>query len=518
MVLKNKRITGIAHMIFLAAVLLLYTKIGGTGMIYAAGFIEIFFVIVYLFLGGIPDAVEYMSGIRTRKEQSQAISQIIRAAVLYGAVSTVLIELLLFIVSEMVISRTEVLYIDVLLKLSMLAVPFLSIMQVLCGVCQTLSGKMLSGIAKLIFSGGTVGASFVSYILLKDYGAKAAALLQDTRISYFYILTGLIPGVITGAVFASIFLAVMCLIKRTSGLGRAGSREKLSVLCAELFRVQAAEAISACMKHIPMVVLLWLSVGEISNENYLFGHFYGAILPAIGMTADILDMGLIPYKKRLYMAYRKKQGEAFYRDLKCVLCYVMIAGTAMAAFTLALYKSYLAIWNLQTFTNLVHLTMASSLLGFLWLPGMVLEDILRCRSMYPKVVFSIFCGMVVSILCAVSGFLFMGAGTGLYILCIGMQLLVTMLIAAWNIAMAIGINYLTVLYRAGGSCIAALIIGGVLFGIQTIVFTAFGGIATMIICIAIGLLLLLFGTMKMHVFSKGECKNLPFSFLTRWFF
>lgn len=503
----------------LMAVWVLYTKIGGTGMIYAAGFIELFYVLVSLFLGGVPDAAGYMAEMRIRRGEPQAVSKLSKAAVLYGTVAAILMELLLFFISEAITGLTAVTYIDVLLKLSMFAVPFLTLMQVLCGICQTRAGKNVSDIAKLIFSVCFIGASFVFYMLLKDYGTKAAALLQNTKISYFYILSGLIPGMIVGALAASLYLAIMCFIRRKqSDLSKTRRRETLPMLCFELFRIQASESIVTCMKHIPMLVLLWLSAGEIANENYLFGHFYGAILPAVGITADILDMGLIRYKKRLYIAYRKKQGEAFYRDFKTVLCYVVIAGTATAAFTFALHKSYLAIWNLQTFTNLVHLTMASSLLGLLWLPCMVFEDILHCRSMYPGVVVSVFCGMVLGSLCAVIGFKLMGAGTGLYILCIGMQLLGTTLIAAWNIGTVVHINYLTILYRTGGCCIAALIIGGVLFGIQTIAFTAFGGIATMIICVAIGLLLLLFCIMQMHVFSKGECQNLPFSFITRIFF
>ena len=50
--LKGKRVVGIAQILFWIAMLVLYTRIGGIGMIYVAGSLELFYVIAYLFLGG----------------------------------------------------------------------------------------------------------------------------------------------------------------------------------------------------------------------------------------------------------------------------------------------------------------------------------------------------------------------------------------------------------------------------------------------------------------------------------
>lgn len=517
MVLKNKRITSIAYMILLAGLLMLYTKIGGVGMIYAAGSIEIFYVTVFLFLGGLPDAVEYTVGQRLKKEQTRAAWQVCRAAAVYSVFATALIELLLFVASEKLADIPEILYVNNLLKLSMFAVPFLALLQLLCGIYQAFGGK--TEVVRLFFSCCMVSVSYICYIFFRDYGEKAAALLQKASASYFYILIGIVIGVMAGAIGAVLFLIVLYTINKNKFSIRENGRnkERIWLLCTELFKTQAAASVTSCMKHVPLLVLLWLSLEEIAKENYLFGHFYGVVLPALGILSVLCDMGLTEYKKRLYTAYRKKQGAAFYQDYKAVLCYTVICAAAIASFFTALHKSYLSIWDLQTFTNLVRLTMLSGLLGLFWLPCLVLEDVAKCRSMYRQILFSVIFGTLLSIGSAAAGSRFMETGAGLYVLCIGVQLFATATALAWNISIAVGIHYLSIVYRAGSTCLSAAVIGLMLFGIQTLAFTAFGGIATIIICTVTGIALLLFCTQGMHVFSRSEYRNLPFSFITRLF-
>jgi len=90
--LRSKRIFGLSQILMFAAILALYTRIGGLGMIYFAGSMEIFYIIVYLFMGGIPDAVEYMTRLREKREQYKDALKVRKAAVIYVILATILTE------------------------------------------------------------------------------------------------------------------------------------------------------------------------------------------------------------------------------------------------------------------------------------------------------------------------------------------------------------------------------------------------------------------------------------------
>ena len=212
--LKNKGFVQISQIVLFAAMLALYTAIGGMGMIYVAGSVELFFVITYLFLGGIPDTMEYMIRIRRKRGYYKDASGVVRAGILYTFMAVVIAELCLFLVNKLVISRTELLYVDKLLYLSMFAVPFLGIMQVLRGILQAEFDKSLTGISKLVFVIFLVTGTVVSGMMLGEYGTKAAMLMQSVGLKHFYVTIGLIPGVVLGALGAIIFLAVIWIIYR----------------------------------------------------------------------------------------------------------------------------------------------------------------------------------------------------------------------------------------------------------------------------------------------------------------
>ena len=517
--LRSKRIVGIAQIIFLAAMLVLYTRIGGMGMTYVAGSLEIFFVVTYLFLGGIPETMDYMIRIRRKKDMLKDASNVWKAGAIYGVLATVLTEAALVLVNELLVSKTDLLYVDKLLQLFMLAVPFLAVWQVMKGIMQAEFDKGMTGVSQLIFVICMVIGTVVSGFSLGEYGAKVANLMQSVRLEHFYVVIGLVPGVMIGSLGAIVFLVVMGLMHSGEvhifDKQAGNARESIPQLCLELFISQLPEVVVPCVKHIPIIVLLWLSLGEIAAENYLFGNFYGAILPVFGLAWTASDLGLINYKKRLYIAYRKKAHEQFYRDLKTVLCYVTLHSVAIFAFMLALHKSYLAIWDLQTFTSFMQLAMASSVIGLFGLPVVVFEDVLNYRGMQGQVVFSVVAGVLTSIIASAVCAKFSGAGIVMYVVCLSVQFLVTIVFAAWSLSAIVGIHYLSVILRTGVCMIITLLIALLLYGVQRMIFTALGGFATLIICVSLGLVLQLIAIFTLHVFDKDEFNNLPLPFITR---
>ena len=517
--LKGKRIVGIAQIIFFMAMLVLYTRIGGMGMIYVAGSLELFFVITYLFLGGIPDTMDYMIRLRRKKDMLKDASRVWKAGVLYGIVATVFAELGIWFINEFFIAKTDLLYVDKLLELFMLSVPFLALMQVIRGIMQAELDRVTVSISRLVFVVCMVIGTVVSSLILGEYGAKAANLMQSVRLEHFYVVIGLIPGVIMGAFGASIFLVVMGLLHRRKvtifDKQSGAARESILKLCLELFKDELPEVVVPCAKRIPVIMLLWLSLGEIASENYLFGNFYGAILPVFGVAWTLSDLGLTNYKKRLYIAYRKKAHEQFYRDLKTVLCYAVLHSMAICAFMFALHKSYLAIWDLQTFTSFMKLAMVSSIIGLLGLPCIVLEDVLKYRGMQSQVVLSQVAGVIASMIAGAVCAKFAGAGIVMYVVCISVQFMVATLFAAWSVSSVVGINYLTVFLRAGTGMIATAMIALLLYGVQRVLFTPLGGLATLLICILFGLVLQFIVILALHIFDRDEFNYLPFPFISK---
>ena len=517
--LKGKRILGITQILFWAAMLVLYTRIGGMGMIYVAGSLELFFVVTYFFLGGIPETMDYMIRLRRKKDMFKDAGNVWKAGLLYAVLATLFTELGILFINKLLIAKTDLLYVDKQLELFMVTVPFVAVFQVIRGIMQAEFDRMMTGISQLVFVVCMVIGTAVSGFMLGEYGAKVANLMQSVRLEHFYVVIGLVPGVIIGSIGASLFLVVMGLMHRSEVImfdkQPGPAREGILSLCMELFKGELPEVVVPCVKRVPIIMLLWLSLGEIAAENYLFGNLYGAILPVFSIAWTLSDMGLTNYKKRLFIAYRKKAHEQFYRDLKTVLCYVALHSTAICAFMFALHKSYLAIWDLQTFTSFMQLARAACVVGFLGLPCMVFEEILKYRGMQSRVVFSVVSGVMASMIAGAVCAKYAGAGTIMYVVCISVQLLVTIILAAWALSSVVGIYYGSVVIRSGAGMVGTTIIALLLYGVQRLLFTAFGGLATMIICLVLGLVLQFVTILALRIFERDEFHYLPLPFITK---
>lgn len=517
--LKSKRVVGISQVILFSAMLVLYTRIGGMGMICVAGSMELFLIITYLFLGGIPDAMEYMVCVREKRDQYGAALTVRKAGILYGVLATVLAEGALFFANRLLVEPSSLTYVDKLLELLMLTVPFIAVLQVLRGLLQVDLDRVIVGISKLIFVVCMVIGMLGSYFILDDYGTKVAALMQSIRKWHFYVVLGLVPGVFLGALGSIAFLVMIGFLRREQikllRSRQENGKESILKLCGKLFVTQLSQGAVTWLKHVPVLVLLWLSMGEIAGENYLFGNFYGAVLPLFGLAWSLSDLGLVTYKKRLYVAYRKKLGNQYYKNLKAVLCYVLLHSVAIFAFTLALHKSYLAIWSLQTFVAFMQLMAASAAIGLLGLPCVVLLDVLKYRNLQKECIVSVAAGTVVSVIAAVICSRIAGAGIIMYVLCICLQLAVTILFAAWNLSAVVGINYLSVIIRSAPGLAVTLILGLLAFVAQKVLFTALGGFTTLIICVLTGLVLQFIAVLVLRVFEKEELAYFPLAVLTK---
>lgn len=519
--LKNKRILGISQMLLCAGMLILYTKIGAMGMVYVAVSMELFYGITYLFLGGVPKAMSYMVQSCDKKDAYKEPAQVVRAGILYSVLATIIIEGLLYLANHMLIYPSELMFVDSLLELLMITVPFLALLQWIRGVMQSVFQPQITGFSALIFCIVMMLGTWISGLSLDDYGSKAASLMQSVKLKHFYVIIGLVPGILAGALAAILFLAIIGLVHRdeinilSSQPGR--KKQNFMKLCLRIFTTQLSEVLASVLKRIPTIVLLWLSIKEVYVENYLVGHFYGAVLPVYALFWNVFDTALVPYKKRLYVSFRKKQEEQFYKDCKTVLCYVFIHSMLLFVCAFALPKSYLAIWSLQTSASFMALMKAGAVIALLGLPAMVLLDMLQCRGLGAETVTAVFCGTVSALAAAAICNRSAGAGILLYVVSSSVGYGVTIIMAAWILSSRIGIHYLSVFLRVAKTLIFCLLTGLLLFVVQTLIFTALGGLSTLVICLFIGYTMLWISIFFFHVFSKEELLMLPLGFLTKAF-
>lgn len=517
--LKSKRIVGISQSIIFASILVLYTRIGGMGMICVAGSMELFLVITYIFMGGIPDAMESMVQARQKRGQLDGAHTVEKAGILYGVVSAIMTEAALLAVNRLLVDQSGLNYVDKMLELLMLSVPFIAILQVLRGIIQVDLDRMVIGISRFVFVICMVIGVLVSYFILADYGTKVAALMQSVRKWHFYVVLGLVPGVMLGAIGSIVFLLVIAFMRREqiSLWDRPVGMQKESVwsVCRKLFVSQLTKGMVDWLKRIPLLAALWLSLGEIAGENYLFGNFYGAVLPVLGLVWSLFDFVLVSYKKRLYAAYRKKMEKQYYKDLKSVLCYVLLGSVLTFVLTLALHKSFLAIWSQQTFVAFMKLMASSSVIGLLGLPCLVLMDVLKYRNLHTERMVAALGGTCVGVLASIICAKTLGAGILMYVLSISLQLVVMIAVSAWNLSAVVGINYLSVISRTAAGVGATVVIGLLAFVAQKVLFTALGGFTTLLLCTGLGVILQLISVLALRVFDKEELAVFSMPFLSQ---
>lgn len=488
--LKSKRIFGISQIVICMAMLLLYTRIGSIGTVYVAITLEIVLGPVLLFLGS-PT---------TNKT--------------YCIVSTILIEGCLLLIYHLWVIPSEIMFVGTFLKFYMFLVPLYAILQWAKGVLQAVLEPQISAITDLVFWIATVLGAFLSYLISGNYGLKVADLMQSVKLEHFYVILCLLPGFVLGHIVAFLFLfwvghrykkEVLTCIRQASF-----SKKNLVSLCLSTFKEQFLDNLILIAQRMPVWILLCLSIKEIKTDNYLFGHLYGAILPLYGLVWHIFSIALINYKKRLFILTRKRLFDQYQHELNVVLSYVLVYSIYFMVCIFALHKSYLAIWSLQTSTSFMGLMKASSLIALLGFPYNACIDIMSERNLKNECSLSVVFGVFFSAITAAICNKFLGAGSALYILSLSFGLFVSVFLFCWFMRNEIGINYIDVLKKTYKAIVLNVFLCLILIIIENLIFTAFGGLGTLVICFLFSYVFLRLGIFCLRIFSKEERQKLSF--------
>ncbi len=482
--LKSKRISGITEMVIAISMLLLYTKIGSVGTVYIAISLELVFGVVLLFLGSTT----------TNK--------------LYSFLATIVIEALLLLAYFFVIIPSEIMFVGTMIKFLMILVPLYAVLQCQKGVFQSVLEPQISALTDLLFWSGTAIGTFLSCLILGGFGRRAALLMQSAKIEYFYAIISLIPGFVLGFIFAFVFLFLMGRMHQkeimTCLRQNALQNKRRLLACLDTWKDQITNNYILLIKRIPVWLLLVLSIKEFENGNYLFGHLYGAVLPLFYLLWNLFSIKLITLQTHMYTYHRKRMYEQYYNDLLTTLSFVLIYGIYFLIGTLALHKAYLAIWSLQTESSFMALTKAGCVIAFLGFIQKVLIDIMNERGRARECKFALVSGTIFAAIIAAICHKFLGAGSALYVLSISFGMLVTVLLLGWFIWNDVGLSYLTVLKQSYKGIVLNVFLCVILFILESLIFTAFGGLGTLVICLLFSYLFIRVGLWILAIFGKEE--------------
>lgn len=482
--LKSKRISGITQIVMAMSMLLLYTKIGSTGTVYVAISLELVFGFVLLFLGSAT----------TNK--------------LYAFLSTIAIEGFLLLSYFFVIIPSEIMFVGTMLKFFMIFVPLYAVLQYWKGILQSVLEPQISALTDLLFWTGTAIGAFLSCLVLGGFGKRAALLMQSSKIEYFYAMISLIPGFIFGFVVAFVFLFFMGRMHKKEIVHflhqNALQNKKGFFACLSTWKDQLTHNYIFLVKRIPVWLLLILSINEFKADNYLFGHLYGAVLPLFYLLWNLFSIKLITLQKYMYTYHRKRMYVQYYNALITALSFVLIYGVYFLVGTISLHKAYLAIWSLQTSSPFMALMKASCVIVFLGFIQKVMIDIMNERGRVRECKFAIISGTIFSAVIAAICNKFLGVGTALYVLSISFGMFVCVLLLAWFLWNDVGISYLSVLKQSYKGIVLNVFLCVILFILESLIFTAFGGLGTLVICLLFSYLFIRVGLWLFSIFSKDE--------------
>jgi len=489
--LINKRIKGISGMLACFGMLILYTQIGAIGMMYVAITFEILSLLNLLFFASLPKNIS--SG-------------------WYYVFASVTVEVILYFIYRFILLPSNIMFVSTLIVICMFLVPVYVCLQWFKGLYQVTVHNQLGALADFIFVISAIVISVILNIILGDYGHRAADFMQSIKLQHFYVILCVVFSFFFACIFALIFLfwaARRYRGKITFALQELRKKDTLTFRnILQMFTTQLSGSYLSIIQKIPVWLLLILSVKELKNENYLFGHLYGAVFPLLGLVWQLASIGLIVAKKHLYLYYKKRSRDSYYDTLKMILSYVVVSSTFLFACVFALHKPYLAIWSLQTSSTFMQLTKTSACIALLGLPYITLLDVLEERNRRKACRISILLGVLMFVITAIICNHFLGAGNALYVVSIVLQLLVTIFFLTWFLGNEVGISYFSILKNTYKVLASHILLTILLIVVQSFIYTAFGAFGTLTICLTISFIIQWISVRAFRVFTKEERKTL----------
>lgn len=496
--LRNKRIYGISNLLLCFFAICLYGKIGAMGMMHVAIVFEILSFLNILFFSSLPDVINPKYNLKT--------------AGCYCFFATICMEAIMYLIYRFVILPSEIMYVGTLLIIFMFFVPIYALFQWLKGLYQATVQKQIGALSHIIFVVLSAVFCLLLSVILGDYGTKAAVFMQSIKLEHFYVLLCVSFGVFVSLIVSFVFL--LWISRKYKGeisfvIRASKQNEKVSLPgLVNIFTTQFSESYLTFLKRVPIWLLLVFSLGEMKNENYLFGHLYGAVLPILGLAWQLASLGLIVAKKHMYLYFKKRMREEYYYKLVMILTYVVVCSVFLFACIFALHKPYLAIWSLQTSSVFMTLTKWSAFIALLGLPYITLVDILLERNQKKACSVSLLLGLIMFVITAFICNNFLGAGSALYIVSIVLYLLVSIFFLAWFLKNEVGLSYFSVLKRSYKVLATHIMLAIILIIVQSFIYTAFGAFGTLTICLTISFVMQWLFTRAFRLFSKEERKIL----------
>jgi stage V sporulation protein B len=297
-------------MLGLVVLVCLGRVLGDEGVVYFAVAWEVLALVLLLAADMVPDALARL--IRNRKARgnhrnAQRISRYIRR---YQFLVGVVCGLLLFVSAQWLASGVfHEPYAVLALRLLAPVVFFRCIMAALLGEFQGQGLEMPTVVVSLLRPLFSLGLGLLFGHILKGYGGKVSALLQNPNFTAMYGVTGFCLGILVSEVL--LFLFLLLILAGTAGRRRTvpeGGRvsEGFSGTIGNLYRLQFHKLYQGLLLRLPLTAGLLLTPSLLEG-TWEYGSYYGRYLTVCGLSILWGRFLLLPIGSYIQACVRKEE-------------------------------------------------------------------------------------------------------------------------------------------------------------------------------------------------------------------
>lgn len=364
---------------------------GENGNAYFSAANEIYFVIAGTVSFGLSEAVSALVRYRVRREQYKSAQKVLKGALMAGGLVGLLLALLFGLLGN--VFATEVLN----SPLSGLAIRLMApsmFFVILTGIFKGYfkgNGSNIPSMHSLILNvlfyivGGLVGTS-----ILRAYGDKVSALLQNENYACSYGAMGASIGLLTASIFCFVHMLVLYYMY-SSRMKRQAGRENVKNQDSrmQIFHMLAGTGMQyfafwfvfSCLPLIQQLFLYQLNP-NLEGITGQWGSYYGKYLVIIGIICLIINLiWVVPIRRIITLQEREEFRLA--RERMSILMHQCAVITIPAAIFLAVFSENILdiLWNGNNQNTAVWLQLGSIIIILFEFGAIFMELVRRNKSM-----------------------------------------------------------------------------------------------------------------------------------------
>jgi stage V sporulation protein B len=307
---RRRQLQAIGDMLGLVVLIVLGIVTGVEGVAYFAVAYEVLAIVLILTADMVPDALARFIRSRKAKGKHRSAQRIGRTVRRYQFLVGIVGSGLLFILAQGLASGIFHQPYGVLGLRLLAPVVFLRCMTAaFLGEFQGHGLEMPTVVVSMLRPLFAIGLGLLFGNIMKGYGEKVSALLQNPHFTAMYGVTGFCLGILISEVLVFIFLLVM--MAGTSGRRRAVTEnghisEGVGGTIGSLYSLQSFKMAQGIMLRLPLTAGLLL-VPDLSAGTWEYGSYYGRYIAVCGLSLLWGKILLLPIGGYIQSSIRKEE-------------------------------------------------------------------------------------------------------------------------------------------------------------------------------------------------------------------